>query len=150
QVGQQSAQGIEATIALQLPEGFSVEANGTVLDAEYDDFPAGDVDYSGLTPPEVPEVAANATLRWAPAETFGLSTSLRYVGRRFMDQANRLKMPGYLVVDVGANAQLTDDLTLGVHAYNLFDKDYALSSNYDTQWILGRPRSFEVALSARF
>jgi iron complex outermembrane receptor protein len=150
QVGQQSAQGIEATIALQLPGGFSIDANGTVLDAEYDDFPAGDVDYSGLTPPEVPEVAANATLRWALAENFGLSTSLRYVGRRFMDQANTLKMPDYMVVDAGANAQLADNLTLGVHAYNLFDKDYGLSSNYDTQWILGRPRSFEVALSARF
>jgi len=150
QVGQQSAQGIEATIALQLPGGFSIDANGTVLDAKYDDFPSGDLDYSGNTPPEVPEVAVNATLRWAPDERFGLSTSLRYVGRRFMDQANTLEMPDYLVVDVGANVNLTDSLTLGLHAYNLFDKDYALASNYDTQWLLGRPRSFEVALRARF
>lgn len=150
QVGQQSAQGIEATIALQLPGGFSLDANGTVLDAEFDDFPSGNVDYTGHTPPDVPEVAANATLRWAPDERFSLSTSLRYVGRRFMDQANTRKMPGYLVADLGANVNLTDNLKLGLHAYNLFDKDYALSSNYDTQWILGRPRSFEVALSAGF
>ena len=150
QVGQQSAQGIEATFALQLPGGFAIDANSTVLDAEYDDFPAGDVDYSGMTPPDVPEVAANATLSWTPAERFGVSTSLRYVGRRFMDQANTQKIPDYLVVDVGASVNLTDNFVIDLHAYNLFDKDYALSSNYDTQWILGRPRSVEVALRAGF
>ncbi|OJW57615.1 MAG: hypothetical protein BGO57_00320 [Sphingomonadales bacterium 63-6] len=150
QVGQQSAQGIEATIALQLPGGFAIDANGTVLDAKYDDFPSGAVDYTGMTPPEVPEVAANATLSWTPVERFSVNTSLRYVGKRYMDQANTLEMPDYLVVDLGASANLTDNVAVDVHVYNLFDKDYATASNYDTQWILGRPRAFEVALRFGF
>lgn len=120
------------------------------LDPSYDDFPAGEIDYSGLTPPDVPEVAANATLSWSPVARFGLNTSLRYVGRRFMDQANTLEMPDYLVVDVGASVNVTDNLVVDLRAYNLFDKDYALTSNYDTQWILRRPQSFEVALRAGF
>jgi iron complex outermembrane receptor protein len=150
QVGQQSGQGVEASFALQLPGGFAIDANGTVLDAKYDDFPSGAVDYSGLTPPNVPEVAANATLSWSPAKRFGLNATLRYVGRRFMDQANLKEMPGYFLVDVGASLNLTSHVVVDLRAYNLFDKDYALSSNYDSQWILGRPRSIEIALRAGF
>ena len=33
--------------------GFSVEANGTVLDARFDDFLSGNADLSGNTPPNV-------------------------------------------------------------------------------------------------
>ena len=150
QIGRQSSKGVEATLWLQLPAGFSIDANATVLDAEYDDFLSGNIDYTGNTPLGVPEVAANATLVWTPLPPVALRTSLRYVGRRFANDSNTLEIPGYLVVDIGASAQLRENLALDLRVLNLFDKDYALATNYTTNWVLGAPRSIEVALRTNF
>lgn len=152
QIGKQSSQGIEASVSLQLPAGFAIEANGTVLDANYDDFSNVNplLDYTGNTPIDVPEVTGNATLTWQPIARLAVNTSLRYVGRRFMDQANTKEIPDYLVVDAGASFAVTENLAVRLRLYNLFDKDYALSSNYGSQWILGRPRSVDVAIRANF
>ncbi|MGO7251574.1 TonB-dependent receptor domain-containing protein, partial [Rhizobium brockwellii] len=64
QVGQRSSQGVEAAVTFDLPQGFGIDANGTLLDARFDDFRSGGVDYTGRTPPNVPEALANLWLRW--------------------------------------------------------------------------------------
>jgi iron complex outermembrane receptor protein len=150
QIGQQSSQGIEAAVSVDLPAGFGIEANGTILDAEYGDFASGSVDFSGNTPPGVPETAANVSLRWAAQDRLQLRGSVRYVGRRFSDNANALEIPSYVVVDASATYALTDNLALDLRVYNLFDKDYALDTYGSQQWVLGRPRAFDVALRTSF
>ncbi|MCP1471907.1 outer membrane receptor protein involved in Fe transport, partial [Sphingobium sp. OAS761] len=75
---------------------------------------------------------------------------LRYVGRTYSDNANASRVPGYAVVDAGISYALTDKVALSVRAYNLFDKDYAVTTYNDEQWLLGRPRSVDVALRASF
>ena len=147
QVGQRSSQGIEASFTAQLPGGFAVDANGTVLDANYDDF----IGFTGKTPPGVPESAANLELSWAGFDhKFQVRGNLRYVGRRFSDDDNRFRIPGYVVIDAGITYAITPHVGVDLRAYNLFDKDYALTTYNDEQWILGRPQSFEVALRASF
>jgi len=152
QIGQQSAQGIEASVSVDLPAGFGIDANGTILDAEFEDYPLpGDPDgYSGNTPPGVPETAANLSLRWAANNRFQLRGGLRYVGKRFSDSANMLEIPSYVVVDAGATYAVTDNLALDLRVYNLFDEDYALDTYGSQQWVLGRPRAFDVALRTSF
>jgi iron complex outermembrane recepter protein len=150
QVGQRSAKGIEAALSLDLPRGFGLDANGTILDADYDDFVSGDADFSGNTPPGVPQTAANLWLRWSALERFQARAGLRYVGRRFSDDANAFRVPGYTVVDGGLSYALTDDVALDFRVYNLFDKDYAVTTYIDEQWILGRPRSVDFSVRARF
>lgn len=65
QVGQRSAQGVEAAMSVDLPQGFGVEANGTLLDARFDDFRSGGMDYGGRTPPMCPR-------RWAISGCAGM------------------------------------------------------------------------------
>jgi iron complex outermembrane receptor protein len=150
QIGQQSSQGVEASLSLNLPYGFGIDANGTLLDADFDDFASGAVDFTGKTPPGVPQAAANLGLRWAAMDRLQLRGDLRWVGRRFTNNANTLEMPSYTVVDISASYALTDHVALDLRAYNLFDKDYALSNYGSQQWVLGRPRAFDVAVRARF
>lgn len=150
QVGQRSAKGLEASIAVQLPQGFGIDANGTILDAKYDDFRSGGAVYTGNTPPNVPEAAANLWLSWKAMDRFEARAGLRYVGRTFSDNANDFRIPAYAVVDGGATYAFTSNLALEVHVYNVFDKKYATTTYNDEQWILGRPRSVDVALKARF
>lgn len=146
QVGQRSSKGIEASLEFSLPEGFAVDANGTVLDANYDDYTG----YTGNTPPGVPEQAANLGLSWTSKVGLQLRGDLRYVGRRFSDDANTFRVPAYTVVDLGATYALTKNVGLEVRLYNVFDKAYAEATYNDEQWILGRPRSVDVSVRANF
>ena len=150
QIGQRSAKGVEASVTLQLTDRFGIDANGTVLDANFDDFISGGASYTGNTPPNVPEVAANLSVYWAPIDALRANASLRYVGRSFSDNANSYRVPGYAVVDAGLTYAFTPNLAANLRVYNLFDKDYATTTYNDEQWILGRPRSIDISVTAHF
>jgi iron complex outermembrane receptor protein len=72
------------------------------------------------------------------------------VGHRFTDNANQFRVPAYTVVDLSATYALLPGLGLDLRVYNLFDEAYAYSTYGDEQWILGRPRSFDISLRASF
>lgn len=150
QIGQQSSRGIEAALALALPGGFSVDANGTVLDADYDAYISGGENHGGNTPPDVPEMTANIWLTWQGPGGVRAQAGLRHVGKRYSDTANRFRLPAYTVIDAGLSCALTGNVAVDLRVYNLFDREYASSTYNDQQWLLGRPRSFDVALRARF
>lgn len=149
QVGQRSSEGVEASLTLHLSNGLSIDANGTVLKARYDDFVSDDTVYTGNTPTNIPESAGNLWLRWADTR-FAAQAGLRYVGHTYSDDANSFRIPGYTVVDAGASFAITSKLAIDLHVYNLLDEDYALTTYDNDQWILGRPRSFDVTVRAEF
>src|SRR5690606_11257023 len=149
QIGQQSSQGIEAAVSFDLPAGFGIDAKGTILDADFDDYPAGAVSYTGNTPPGVPEKTANVTLRYALGQ-FQARGTLRYVGSRYSDIANAMQIPAYAVLDAGVTYAFDENLALDLRVFNLLDEDYAIDSYGSQQWVLGRPRAFEVGIRTRF
>jgi iron complex outermembrane receptor protein len=149
QVGQRSSKGIEAAVSLALPFGFGIDANGTILDARYDDFVSGTAVYTGKTPPGVPEEAANVWLRWDATSEVQARIGLRYVGRTYSDNANSFRVPAYAVVDGGLSYAVTRNVAVDLRLYNIFDKDYAATTYNDEQWILGRPRSVDLSVRVR-
>ncbi len=149
QVGERSSEGIEASLTLHLSQGLSIDANGTVLRARYDDFVSGDSVYTGNTPNSIPESAGNLWLRWSDTR-FAAQAGLRYVGHSYSDDANEFRVPGYTVVDAGVSFAITSKMAIDLHAYNVADKSYALTTYDNDQWILGRPRSFDVSVRAEF
>jgi len=150
QVGQRSAQGVEAAVSVDLPQGFGIDANATMLDARFDDFRSGGADYSGRTPPNVPEALGNLWLRWDATARMQARAGLRYVGRRFSDNADAFRIPGYATVDATLSYALSPRMAVDLRVYNLFDKAYAVTAYGDQQWILGRPRSLDLGLRATF
>ena len=150
QVGQRSAKGLEASLTLDLPGGLGIDANGTILDARFDEFLSGSTSYTGKTPPNVPETTANLWLRYDVSPRLQTRIGLRYVGRTFSDNANQFRVPGYVVVDGGVSFAVTENAAVSLRVYNLFDKDYATTTYNDEQWLLGRPRSIDVSISAGF
>ncbi|OYX29867.1 MAG: hypothetical protein B7Y99_12465 [Caulobacterales bacterium 32-69-10] len=156
QVGERSSKGLEASVALQLGGGWSIDANGTVLDARYDDFTdfvsGVGVSRNGKTPPNVPETAGNLWLSWQIVPAFRVFAGARYVGKQYGDNANTksLILPSYTVVDAGVEWRIRDHLALTGQLFNAFDEQYATSSYGDEQWILARPRAFEIRLTGRF
>ncbi|GJD40154.1 TonB-dependent siderophore receptor [Methylobacterium bullatum] len=151
QVGRQSSHGVEGALALRLPDGWRIDANLALLHAQYDEFREGAVSYAGNQPIDVPERVANVWLNWAFARDWEARIGLQNVGRVFSDFSNTAPRPDYTLAHLGLDHQVTPASRLSLRVYNLFDTTYAISGNavdgIGTNWILGRPRSFEVAYS---
>ena len=158
QVGRQSSLGVEAALSLHLLAAWRIDANIALLHAQYDAFNqavAGQVvSYAGRQPIDVPERVANLWLNYAFAPAWEARVGLQHVGETYSDFGNQAKRPAYTLVNAGLDHQVTPSARLSLRAYNLFDTVYAISGNavdgIGTNWLLGRPRSFEVAYSVRF
>jgi iron complex outermembrane receptor protein len=158
QVGRQSSLGVEAALSLHLFAAWRIDANVALLHAQYDDLNQAVggqvVSYAGRQPIDVPERVANLWVNWAFAPAWEARVGLQHVGETFSDFGNQARRPAYTLVNAGLDHQVTPASRLSLRAYNLFDEIYAISGNavngIGTNWLLGRPRSFEVAYSVRF
>jgi iron complex outermembrane recepter protein len=97
----------------------------------------------------VPEQVGNLWINWAFARDWEARIGLQYVGRVFSDFGNTAPRPDYTLVNLGLDYQVTPNSRASFRVYNLFDKIYAIDgaavNGVGTNWLLGRPQSFEVA-----
>lgn len=127
------------------------DMSGTALDARFDDFSASVngalMSLAGNVPVNVPEQAANARMSWDITPDWHARASLRHVGKRYSVNTNSPAslMPDYSVVDIGVRWTVSQALQLDARLDNAFDEIYAASGSA-TQWILGQPRTFAVAM----
>ena len=155
QVGQQSSNGLEASLDLQLPHAWQLQANAAIVKAKYDDFSevvnGQTLSYNGNRPVDVPRRTANLWLNKNLSDDLKAGAGVRYVDVRYADMANRNELPSYTVVDATLSWQALRNTTLGLQLNNLFDRQYAQSQyNAGQQWILGEPRSFFVTADYTF
>lgn len=155
QVGQQSSRGLEASLDLQLPDAWQLQANAAIVHAQYDDFKqdvdGAQVSRDGNRPVDVPRRTANLWLSKAVTDDVRAGAGVRYVDARYADMANQNELPSYTVVDATVSWKAMRNTTLGLQLNNLFDRTYAVSQYNDgQQWILGEPRSFFVTADYTF
>ena len=155
QVGRRSSRGIEGTLNLALAPGWTLDANASLLRARYDDFveSVGGVPVSraGKLPTDVPRRLANLWLHWQPLPAWGASAGLRYVGERYADNANTLRMPSYATTDLALRWKAASQTSLTLRLANAFDKRYYATAYYTpTQWLVGPDRRAELVLDHRF
>ncbi|WP_109514590.1 TonB-dependent receptor [Pseudomonas ovata] len=155
QAGQQSSDGLEASLDLQLGYGWQVAANASVVRAKYDDFDENvdgiSVSRAGNRPTDVPRRTANLWLNKALTEQLDTGVGLRYVDARYANTANTAQVPGYTVVDANLDWQVLPEVSLGLQLYNLLDRRYAVTAqNSARQWLMGQPRSLFVTADYRF
>ncbi len=147
QVGQQSSSGVELSLGLRWGP-WRVDANGTVLDPQFDDFAvrdgAGTRQLAGFTPVTVHRRAANLIVARRFAEDWQARLVMQHVGRRYTNNLNTAWMPPYTRWDAGLAWQASPALRLDARVENLGDKVYGTQGS-TTQWILGRPRAWSVS-----
>ncbi|RZM11146.1 MAG: TonB-dependent receptor, partial [Sphingomonas sp.] len=68
----------------------------------------------------------------------------------YSDNANSFRVPSYATVDATLSYVVTPQLAVDIHGYNLFYRDYAISTYSNQQWVLGRPRAVDVSLRVGF
>lgn len=155
QIGQQSSEGLELSLALALAHGWRLDANAAWVRAEFDTFNqtlAGElVSLRGNRPEQVPRRTGNLWMTKALGADLEAGLGARYVGSRYADNANSSELPGYTVVDANVDWGVARDVRLGLQLNNLLDRRYAASRyNGGQQWILGEPRSFFVTADYHF
>ncbi|MCQ9422376.1 TonB-dependent receptor [Pseudomonas sp. LJDD11] len=155
QVGQQTSNGLEASLDLSLAQGWQVSANASVVRARYDDFDevsnGQSVSRAGNRPTDVPRRSANLWLNKAVSDDVDAGIGLRYVDARYGNTANTTQVPGYTVVDANLGWQILSDVRLGLQLYNLLDRRYVVTGqNSGQQWLMGQPRSLFVSADYRF
>ncbi|PXW50550.1 TonB-dependent siderophore receptor [Methylobacterium sp. B4] len=153
QVGSQSSHGVEAFASLGLWENWRVEGNLALVHAQYDDFQqavgGAAVNFAGNQPISVPARVANLWLSWAFAPRWEARAGVQFVGETFSDFANTVRRPAYEVVNASVDYRVSETSHFSVRAYNLLDKVYPVTGS-SVSWLLGRPRSVEVAYNVAF
>jgi len=157
QIGQQSSKGVEVTGAVNVGYGLRVDANVALLDARYDDFTelisGALMQWAGNTPINVPERVASLWLTWNLPTQFQVQGGMRYMGRRYLNNANSATTPGATVVDAGLRRALNDSVSMDLRATNLLDKFYLQTvsgSPIPVRGRFGAPRVVELTLNTRF
>ena len=158
QVGQQSSTGVEATTSFDFGHGFKLAANGTVLRPRFDDFfevvSGQRISRVGNKPTNVPWQSGNILAFYSFNQSWLAQGTVRFVGDRYIDNANTLVLPSYTVVDLGVRRSLSNKIALDFRLTNVGNAFYAynFSSNGlgGGNWNVGQPRSFEVSLTAGF
>ncbi|WP_309605638.1 TonB-dependent receptor [Phenylobacterium sp.] len=158
-IGSEGSKGFEATGDVKVSDQFTVNANVAYTDAKYDKFTYVDasnnvIDASGKRIPNSPKWLSNvwASYNQVAGLPLELGGGVRYVGARAGDTANKLTLDAYTTVNVYATYNITPGVAVSFRVDNLFDKAFAQAADvfYPTQVQLGRPRYFQVDISARF
>ncbi|UHC15694.1 TonB-dependent siderophore receptor [Methylobacterium currus] len=153
QVGSQSSRGVEVAVAYQLSEAWRIEANTALLRARYDNFAqtigGALLSFTGKVPVDVPQRVTNVWLSYAFAPGWVARLGVNDVGPVFSDFANTVKRPAYTLLNATLDWQVTPTSRLSLRGYNLTDQLYAVSGNGNS-WLLGRPRSVELAYHVTF
>ncbi|WP_449432217.1 TonB-dependent receptor [Pseudomonas putida] len=153
QAGQQTSRGIELSGRLQVTPKLSAEANYAYVDAQYDEFNEAvngvSVSRKGNAPVNVPANVGNLWLTYSFTSAWAAGVDARYVGSVYADNANSLQAPSYALYGAFARYRLDEHTTVTGRVRNLTDEVYAKQA-YNTQYYMGAPRTFEVAVDMRF
>lgn len=158
--------GAELEAAYELDKTWSVFGSGTLVSETYDrDTPTlsggASLATKGEQIPNAPRVMLKGglTYRWGD---FAASPVVRYIGKRYGDDAGTQPVSGYVVADFTASYELGHDvglrnLSAALSVFNIFDRRYVseISANdtdlsAGTSYYVGAPRTVVGSLSIRF
>ena len=162
--GQIATKGIELAGAVRPFEGWKLWGNVALTHARYENFNSINGDWTGNTPSNVAPIIVNAGAsyrfehwRW-PLE---IGASVRHVGNRFLFEDDATTMDAYTTADAYAFVDVpgkdlalmnVDSMRIAFRVRNLTNAVYAAFSDpgYPDQVYLGDPRSYELAVSAKW
>lgn len=174
--GKQVVQGLELAIAGNLTERWKVFGGLALVDSERQhgaavdrsqtasDYTVNGVVRTSTDGDELaftPTFTANLWSTYKFTDRFTAGAGFQYVGESIVgrpDDATRIiangkagKLPDYFLVNLMAQYELTDNITLRLNVDNVFDELYARSLNWSAQRAdLGPPRTYWLSASFKY
>ncbi|USE00147.1 TonB-dependent receptor [Vibrio sp. SCSIO 43133] len=163
QNGTQRHQGVEAGAQGQIADKWFVMATGMYLDANFDKHDK----YQDKRPANVPEWSGSAWTRYAMTDSTAFNLGMFYQGERWADNANTVKLDGYVRFDAGASHKIKSDYVVWDFRFNienLFDKEYVAGTGGGGEYTtkpgsstgvindvhFGNERRFKLSVNATF
>lgn len=152
--GEQESRGIEWNAFGKVAKNVRLLGGVSYLRAEINNATVDATE--GNTPFGVPKWTMNAGVEWDTPWNKDLSLSLRavYTSSQYIDNANTIKLPGWVRYDIGARYKTVMNkipVTYRLSVENLFDKQYWAGAfsveNYAT---LGGPRTVKLSATMQF
>ncbi|MQA18471.1 TonB-dependent receptor [Rugamonas rivuli] len=150
QGGSQSSRGAELSASVSLAQAWRLEANAAYTDAQFDQLiEGGNVSRAGNRPSDVPKISANLWLNHR-AGAWRAALGARYVGERFIDNANSQVLPAYTTMDATLGWSVSRNVVVQLNLRNLSNRLYASTSYSDSQYLLGDRRHGELTVQWRY
>lgn len=165
QTGEIRVRGIEAEAKFSPVSGLDLIAGYTFNDATItknnpDPWAEGNPTYVGNRPAGIPEHQLSAwadyTVQTGALEGLGIGAGVRYLGSRYGDQANTVKIPDVTLVDAAlrydfkhVNPDLAG-LNLSVNATNIFNKTYISGCSGTYACYYGNKRTVTATLTYKW
>lgn len=157
-IGGQSARGVEVNGGVRLAPQWSVQGNMAWVDATFDELNEPvtiggrqvSVSRAGNRPQNVAEWVANTWLSWDFHPQAQWMFATRYVGERFANPANTVPVAAYARFDTQLSWQASRVANLTLRVLNLTDDAYIEWADPTPMYLIGAPRTFEVAAWLRF
>ncbi|TQS73971.1 TonB-dependent siderophore receptor [Rhodobacteraceae bacterium] len=147
QVGQVDVRGLELEGRAELSDHFNLSLAYSYWDAEIKDG-ANAGNRPQLTPEHLVSLWADYTI--AGNDTWGdltLGGGLRYLGRRYADDANEASISSNVLVDAMASYQIDKQTEVALNVTNLMDREYVSTPSLDgTALFYGPEREVQVTL----
>ncbi|WP_226341294.1 TonB-dependent siderophore receptor [Gemmobacter serpentinus] len=104
-----------------------------------------------LTPKSLASVWADYSFDQGALSGLKLGLGARYLGARFSDDGNTVRIGSNVVVDAMASYQVAENTELALNVTNLFDKDYVSSYNFTNSAVFyGDAREVKATLRHRW
>lgn len=148
--GEQQNRGIEWTIFGELTPGLRILGGATYLHGQL--TKTQDHLYDGNEAPAAPRFTANMGLDWDVPGVPGLAVNGRiiYTSSQYIDNANKLKLPDWTRIDVGARYATGQGVVFRAGIKNLFDRNYWQTGFLPNIATPGAPRTYWLSASMDF
>jgi iron complex outermembrane receptor protein len=161
--GKTDRKGIEVGLDLQMNHGLSLQGAFTYSQNKYNEYivdsvhygkPGHIADYKDNNVAGIPDVFYSAGIKYAPNFFYGvyIGLNLNGVGSYFVDDANKIEVPSYNILNatIGINDAivLTNNIDLSgfISFNNITDKKYAASAFINPDLKSGKPVFLEPGL----
>jgi len=162
-VGQQSSNGVEINGGIQVTPELSLQGNLAWTNAKFDKFvdPVTvfgrniGISRAGNRPTNVPRWVANGFINWKFLPGWDWYFSGRFVSDRFADTANSVRVPAYTTFDTAVSWTVKPeprlpDVTFTARLKNIANAQWIEWATPTPMFIIGQPRTFEMAVSTKF
>jgi iron complex outermembrane receptor protein len=154
QTGEVRSRGIEMEGVASFDFGLDITASLTWMDLEVTE--SATPGQAGMRPTFSPEryasLWADYTVPTGMLAGLGVGAGVRYIGENYGDALNTLEIPSYTLFDAALHYDW-NGLRLGLHAHNLFDKEFVGSCYFRGTSALctyGESRAVRVSLDYRW
>ena len=100
-----------------------------------------------------PRWSGNVRLAWVPTEQFRAELEWVHMGRYYTDAANAHSYPGHDLINLRANWEVTDDVSVFGAVRNLTNTDYAERADFafgSERYFPGEDRAWEIGVKVSF